>query len=207
MSTCAYSRSCHAPVRWALMTLLLALVAACGRQPDPSSAFAPAATDAPAEAQASVQPYPAQGQAYPVPTWTSRPAYPLEGQTSETQGQSNGLPGTPGIPPIDYAAKVLGVVIDGNGVVLYVEPQSGAAQAGIQAGDQIIAINGVDFGKDREGAKSQLISTRPEDAVKLKIRKSQGDEAEVDVTRLYQGEGSSPNAPTPTPVLPPNDYF
>ena len=204
MPTCAHYRSHDAPMRWALMLLMLALITACG-QPEPASGVAqPTVTDESTQPQVSAQPYPRPGQPYPRPgeVTAATPSIDYAPQPYPRPGEV-----TAATPSIDYASKVLGVVIDGNGVVLHVEPQSGAARAGIEAGDQITSINGVDFQKDREGAKSQLISTMPEDAVTLKLKKSQGDEVEVAVTRLYQGEGSSPNGATPTPVFPPNDYL
>ena len=116
------------------------------------------------------------------------------------------LIGTPGVPAYLLKMVVLGVVIGEKGIVLQVEEKSGAEQAGIQVGDEIKAINGVDLEKNREEGKNQIRFIKPGDKVKVKVKKSkQSDEVEVEVTPQFQG--SPLNRETPTPVPPPEDYL
>lgn len=132
------------------------------------------------------------------------------------------LMGTPGVPSYSYGMIVLGVVVDSKGTVLQVEKDSGAEKAGIQVGDRIKAINGIDIEKDRGNGKDKVRSIKIGDKVKVKLKRSKTtaqagvettaqagvettDEIEVEVAPYYQG--SSQNGETPTPVLPPEDYL
>ena len=59
--------------------------------------------------------------------------------------------------------------------------QSPAARAGIQAGDQILAIAGKDVAKMEKGEPQSLINSKAQVGVKLRIRHKDGQEREVEL--------------------------
>ena len=82
------------------------------------------------------------------------------------------LMGTPGVPAYSYKMIVLGVVVDGNNIVLQVEKDSGAEKAGIEVGDEIKAVNNIDIKKDMKNGKDQVRLIHIGDKVKVKLKKT-----------------------------------
>jgi len=85
----------------------------------------------------------------------------------------------------------IGERLDGGVYILMPDEGYAAAEAGLQRGDEIIAINGQDVEKDYEKA-AQFLKGQSNDEVKLKVRKAGGGEEEV-VLKFEQVE--LPNVP------------
>jgi len=107
--------------------------------------------------------------------------------------------------------RVLGVVVDGELVVLEVETQSAAEVAGIQKGDILESIENASFAESRESIKYLIGDYTDEDRpLQIKIRRD-GKELVVDIkplpapvqVEIVDGE----SRPLITPVWPPNDYY
>jgi len=110
---------------------------------------------------------------------------------------------------IDYAADVLGVVVDGNMKVLHVEVDSAAAKAGLQEGDVLDTLDDLAFIKDRQKVKDKIHEpnfSEPKKVKKFKLKFKRADKMqEVDVSP--GPPTAQPVQGTVTPVWDPEDYF
>jgi S1-C subfamily serine protease len=107
----------------------------------------------------------------------------------------------------DGPAPALGIVIDKHNVVLHVEPNSMAAQAQLQPGDQILSVNGLALIDDRQEVKAAIAQATSTSPLALRISRN-GNELNLSAIP------ASSSAPIPaqpiattTPVMPPDDYL
>lgn len=101
-------------------------------------------------------------------------------------------------------ADVIGVIVDENIKVLEVESRSAAELAGVQVGDVLDSLEGISF-KDREKVKAKIHEPMDGKRFKLKLRRND-ENIEVDISPAPPAFVPAGNN-TPTPVLPPQDYF
>jgi S1-C subfamily serine protease len=87
--------------------------------------------------------------------------------------------GTPTAAPLDGLTSIasgpaptLGVVIDTHNLVLHVEPNSMAAQAQLQPGDQILSVNGLALSDDRQAVKAAIAQTTSTSPLALRISRN-----------------------------------
>lgn len=105
----------------------------------------------------------------------------------------------------------LGVVVDKNFVVLDLEDERAAAVAGVQLGDQLIALEAVPFAGNREKIKDILRSSVDGDKTLVLKLERDGKEMLIEIrpslaVPVFPKESDTP-IPTVTPVWPPNDYY
>lgn len=114
-----------------------------------------------------------------------------------------GVENTPAQPTIFSLAPapVLGIVLDEQGIVMTVEPHSGAAKADLRVGDQVLTVNDQAF---KNVSNQQVrISTERSQPIKLTIKRVE-QEITLIVTASYPQGNGRPDQPTGTPV--PNNY-
>ena len=107
-----------------------------------------------------------------------------------------------------FPQPVLGIVIDNDGKILYVEPGSASERAGLVSGDILISIDGVSVTSERDKVR-ELIRSNTEE-MKMEIQYQRGENVIVtQITPSQKIQQSDDQAPrlTPTPVLPPEDYL
>jgi membrane-associated protease RseP (regulator of RpoE activity) len=105
---------------------------------------------------------------------------------------------------VSMPAPVLGIVIDQDNTVKYVEPGSSAEQAGISQGDILQTVNGLSINSDREKVR-KIIREAGKDQILSIHLKRKGNDIVIQVK-------PAPPTPklgmaTPTPVFPPFDYL
>jgi S1-C subfamily serine protease len=107
----------------------------------------------------------------------------------------------------DGPAPALGVVIDTHNVVLHVEPNSMAAQAQLQPGDEILSVNGLALSDDRQEVKAAIAQTTNTSPLALRISRN-GNELSLSAIPP-SSIAPIPAQPiaTATPVTPPDDYL
>ena len=108
----------------------------------------------------------------------------------------------------DGPAPALGVVIDKHNVVLHVEPNSMAAQAQLQPGDQILSVNGLALSDKRQEVKAAIAQATSTSPLALRISRN-GNELNLSAAPASSTHASIPAQPvaTTTPVRPPDDYL
>ena len=107
-----------------------------------------------------------------------------------------------------FPQPVLGIVIDSDGKILYVEPGSASERAGLVSGDILISIDGVSVTSERDKVREVIRSNTEE--MKMEIQYQRGENVIVtQITPSQKIQQSDDQAPrlTPTPVLPPEDYL
>ncbi len=101
------------------------------------------------------------------------------------------------------SANVLGVVVDENNRVLEVEPDNAAAKGGVQVGDLLDSLDGISF-QDKVSVKARIQGQNEGAIFKLMVQRN-------DQSIILEIGPMPPvarfNAPTPTPVFAPQDYF
>lgn len=103
-----------------------------------------------------------------------------------------------------YPALVIGVVIDPDGNVLYVEPGSAAQQAGITPGDLLQKINNLSVSSERQQIHTAIGETMPGQALIVELKRS-GNYLVLSVKPTPPT--SHAGVATATPVAAPNDYL
>jgi membrane-associated protease RseP (regulator of RpoE activity) len=100
-------------------------------------------------------------------------------------------------------ADELGIVVDEQNEVLQVEVGSAAEQAGIQAGDLLETLDDISF-NEKDKVKEKIRD--PKEGKKFTVKLKRNDEV---ITLDISPAPRRPHvdAPTPTPVLAPQDYF
>jgi|HigsolmetaAR201D_1030396.scaffolds.fasta_scaffold06476_4 Predicted protease with the C-terminal PDZ domain len=158
--------------------------------------------------QAETDPRLPSPQPTPIHSGTIAPAYPVPEVTPPSHNDI-----TPG--PTVYILerpKVLGIVIDKDSLVIHVEPGSSAALIGIEVGDKLKYINGVDVAADRQRAKLALYSSLDQNGRAVITIERQGHVMEFSGELQYASyeylrrEAGKP-IPTVTAVLPPDYYL
>ena len=103
-----------------------------------------------------------------------------------------------------YPAQVLGVVIDPEGKVLYVEPGSAAEKGGISIGDVVQKVNNLAVTSERQQIRTEIQETKKGQSVIVALQRNGS----------FVVLGVKPSPPTSragmataTPVAPPNDYL
>jgi predicted metalloprotease with PDZ domain len=107
-----------------------------------------------------------------------------------------------------FPQPVLGIVIDNDGKILYVEPGSASERAGLVSGDILISIDGFSVTSERDKVR-ELIRSNTEE-MKMEIQYQRGENVIVtQITPSQKIQLSDDQTPklTPTPVLPPEDYL
>ena len=107
-----------------------------------------------------------------------------------------------------FPQPVLGIVIDNDGKILYVEPGSASERAGLVSGDILISIDGFSVTSERDKVR-ELIRSNTEE-MKMEIQYQRGENVIVtQITPSQKIQNSDDQTPklTPTPVLPPEDYL
>lgn len=107
-----------------------------------------------------------------------------------------------------FPQPVLGIVIDSDGKILYVEPESASERAGLVSGDILISIDGFSVTSERDKVR-ELIRSNTEE-MKMEIQYQRGEIVIVtQITPSQKIQPSDDQTPklTPTPVLPPEDYL
>ena len=107
-----------------------------------------------------------------------------------------------------FPQPVLGIVIDSDGKILYVEPGSASERAGLVSGDILISIDGFSVTSERDKVR-ELIRSNTEE-MKMEIQYQRGENVIVtQITPSQKIQNSDDQTPklTPTPVLPPEDYL
>lgn len=173
----------HTALRCGIACTLVLLLNGCGRADVPTSAAEPTVLDVDA--------------AQPLPPGTSV-AYPIAPPTEIE---------LPEPTAIILPAPVLGVVIDEQDQVLYVEPNGAADKAGVQAGDTLIALDDMVLANEKEKIKKH-VSDKEKDAEMTLTYKRDGKEKKVKVkSDLPPIPPPEKHIGTPTPVYAPNDYL
>jgi len=107
-----------------------------------------------------------------------------------------------------FPQPVLGIVIDSDGKILYVEPGSASERAGLVSGDILISLDGFSVTSERDKVR-ELIRSNTEE-MKMEIQYQRGENVIVtQITpsqKIQQPDDQTPRL-TPTPVLPPEDYL
>ena len=107
-----------------------------------------------------------------------------------------------------FPQPVLGIVIDNDGKILYVEPGSASERAGLVSGDILISIDGFSVTSERDKVR-ELIRSNTEE-MKMEIQYQRGENVIVtQITPSQKIQNSDDQTPklTPTPVFPPEDYL
>jgi predicted metalloprotease with PDZ domain len=107
-----------------------------------------------------------------------------------------------------FPQPVLGIVIDNDGKILYVEPGSASERAGLESGDILISIDGFSVTSERDKVR-ELIRSNTEE-MKMEIQYQRGENVIVtQITPSQKIQNSDDQTPklTPTPVFPPEDYL
>ena len=107
-----------------------------------------------------------------------------------------------------FPQPVLGIVIDNDGKILYVEPGSASERAGLVSGDILISIDGVSVTSERDKVREVIRSNTEE--MKMEIQYQRGENVIVtQITPSQKIQNSDDQTPklTPTPVFPPEDYL
>ena len=107
-----------------------------------------------------------------------------------------------------FPQPVLGIVIDNDGKILYVEPGSASERAGLVSGDILISIDGFSVTSERDKVR-ELIRSNTEE-MKMEIQYQRGENVILtQITPSQKIQNSDDQTPklTPTPVLPPEDYL
>jgi len=107
-----------------------------------------------------------------------------------------------------FPQPVLGIVIDNDGKILYVEPGSASERAGLVSGDILISIDGFSVTSERDKVR-ELIRSNTEE-MKMEIQYQRGENVIVtQITPSQKIQLSDDQTPklTPTPVFPPEDYL
>jgi membrane-associated protease RseP (regulator of RpoE activity) len=122
--------------------------------------------------------------------------------------------GTPTAAPLDGPtviadgpAPTLGVVIDTHNLVLHVEPNSMAAQAQLQPGDEILSVNGLALSDARQAVKVAIAQTTSMSPLALRVSRNR---IELNLSAVPPSSiAPIPVQPiaTTTPVMPPDDYL
>jgi len=107
-----------------------------------------------------------------------------------------------------FPQPVLGIVIDSDGKILYVEPGSASERAGLVSGDILISLDGFSVTLERDKVR-ELIRSNTEE-MKMEIQYQRGENViPTQITPSQKIQNSDDQTPklTPTPVLPPEDYL
>src|SRR5690606_14185718 len=107
-----------------------------------------------------------------------------------------------------FPQPVLGIVIDSDGKILYVEPGSASERAGLVSGDILISLDGFSVTLERDKVR-ELIRSNTEE-MKMEIQYQRGENVILtQITPSQKIQNSDDQTPklTPTPVLPPEDYL
>lgn len=114
-----------------------------------------------------------------------------------------GVENTPAQPTIFSLAPapVLGIVLDGQGIVVTVEPHSGAAKADLRVGDQVLTVHDQAFKNvSNQQVRTSIDRSQP---ITFTIQRG-GQEITLIVTASYPQGNGRPDQATGTPV--PNNY-
>lgn len=107
-----------------------------------------------------------------------------------------------------FPQPVLGIVIDSDGKILYVEPGSASERAGLVSGDILISIDGVSVTSERDKVREVIRSNTEE--MKMEIQYQRGENVIVALItpsqKIQHPDDQTPKR-TPTPVFPPEDYL
>ena len=143
------------------------------------------------------------------------PGAPPSEATGTPAGTGTLLPEETGAVPTNtviglHPAPVLGLVVAPNLVVAAVEPGSGAAQAGIQPGDRLLALDGTALTSTAQGQQAaQAAILAGDHAVQVQLRRD-GQERTIAVPPGPPptfGTFQAPAAVTPTPLPPGFGYY
>lgn len=93
-------------------------------------------------------------------------------------------------------APVLGIVLDEQGIVVTVEPHSGAAKADLRVGDQVLTVHDQAF--KNVSNEYIRISTERSQPITFTIQRG-GQEITLIVTASYSQSGSGQATATPVP--------
>ena len=107
-----------------------------------------------------------------------------------------------------FPQPVLGIVIDSDGKILYVEPGSASERAGLVSGDILISIDGFSVTSERDKVR-ELIRSNTEEMM-MEILYQRGENVILtQITPSQKIQNSDDQTPklTPTPVFPPEDYL
>lgn len=103
-----------------------------------------------------------------------------------------------------YPSQALGVVIDQDGKVLYVEPGSAAEQAGISRDDVLQEVNNLPVNSEREQVRTTIRESKKDQILSVKLKRNgNGVILNVKPSPL----APQPSKVTPTPVSAPLDYL
>lgn len=103
-----------------------------------------------------------------------------------------------------YPSQALGVVIDQDGKVLYVEPGSAAEQAGISRDDVLQEVNNLPVNSEREQVRTTIRESKKDQILSVKLKRNgNGVILNVKPSPL----APQPSKATPTPVSAPLDYL
>gem|GEM_PF-6592063 len=124
-------------------------------------------------------------------------------QTQNTsQAGSNAL--TPGVTMFAVEpAPVLGVVVDQNMQIIFIEPESAAERAGFKIGDTLVRVNSIRVDKPRN-ARETFYAQNFSKKIRITILRN-GEEKNIEI--LPEARIIQTGAPTPTPVPPDMTYF
>ena len=107
-----------------------------------------------------------------------------------------------------FPQPVLGIVIDSDGKILYVEPGSASERAGLVSGDILISLDGFSVTLERDKVR-ELIRSNTEE-MKMEIQYQRGENVivtQITPSQKIQNSDDQTLKLTPTPVLPPEDYL
>jgi PDZ domain-containing secreted protein len=100
-----------------------------------------------------------------------------------TLGERDGMAYLGIVPCMDalWPAPVVTAHAEGPTVIVYVEPDSPAEEAGLQEGDVIVAVDGQELSPERSLAEV-VASHKPGDKVTLEVQPSEGEQESREVT-------------------------
>lgn len=182
-------------LRVCVLIALVVLLWGCGqltatRQPPPE-----AITEQPGDVSVATA-EPAR-TAPPYPISPTEAPYPYASETvpdtEQPEGLENGL----------FAPPTLGVVIDKEFVVIHVDPLGSAFPAGVQQGDRLLSVGGIQLQEDMRKAKEIVFDANEGDVIEIVLVR-EGIEMTMEIT-LFPIRRESP--PPPTPVSIPDDYL